>query len=361
MSKNLTYRQYSTLLINSFIGLGILSLASETAIIAKNNNYITVFIAGIISTTFTLFTSAYIFSKTSLNFMEILKKLYGKVIYRIIYLLFLLNFFIVESLVISQYATILHMNISSFIPSMLLIILVLLISSFTSNNTISTLGKLSELNSITLISLILLPIIYLPKLEIINIKPFFNNLWEISYALPSCILAYQGGEHSFFFIESINDRKNLIKINLICSIYIIFIYTIVTLSSTGYMGAELISKIKYSLILLVELMNLPIIGDLKVFFLIIWSAAILITISSNQYIIINGLKNLIHLKHKISNVLLNLFIFILLLVFSALQTYYPKLYANINNIFFPILYALILFFCILTFILFYFNRRKLYE
>lgn len=361
MNKKLTYRQYSTLLVNSFIGLGILSLASETAKVASNNNYIAVILAGFISTLLTLFTSAYIFSRTQLKFVNLLKVLYGKLFYRLIYLLFLINFFTVECLVISGYATILHMSISSFIPGYLLIILVLSISTFTSNNSISTLGKLSEINSVTLIALMLLPIVYLSKLESINIRPFLNNKWAIISALPTCILAYQGGEHSFFFIDNIEDRKKLLKVNIISGLYILFIYTLITIFSTGYMGAELISKIKYSLILLVELINLPIIGDLKAFFITIWSASILVTISSNQFIIIDTLKTTMNIKNKLSNICLNIGLFIALLIFSTLQSYYPWFYNIINNIFFPIIYGLILLFCTLTFILFLFYRRNSYD
>lgn len=354
MNDTISQKQYISLLISSFIGIGILSLSSDLCRISKEDAWISSLLGGI-HPLIILLCSYYIYKNANGQcFYQCLKDIYGKIIGIFLYIIFLLNYFLIESILINAYTEILKLSIANYIPIFITWCVIIFATSMTSYSGLKSLGRLSELTLPFIIPLLFIPYIYLWRGSYTNVLPIGNMGLSIFYAAPKAFLAYQGSENSYFLISSLKDEKDLWKDHLKSISKVILIYSSMVFTTIFYLGHELTCKIRYSLLFLIELIEIPILSDLRSIFLIAWSSAIILTISINQYIFIDGIKNIRNIKK------INIYIFNTLAILSMnlVYTYNKKALDFIEKIVFPGLYISIFFISIFSVLILYIKKKE---
>ena len=357
MNNQLTQNQYNSLIINSFVGIGILSLAYETSKVAKQDAWISVLISGVIPLLI-LFNSSYLHKKHgNMTFTNSLINIYGKFLGNVVIILFILNSILVQFITLSTYVEIVKYTIVDFLPNWLIAVSVILTTILTSYNGISGLGRFTEINTPFILIIFFIPLIYITKGSFSNISPIATNMINILYATPNAMLAYQGGENAYFFQPYISKEKELFLENIKCLLLLMFIYTVVVFVTIYYLGYELTSKYKYSLLFLVKLVELPILSDLRSTFLLIWSSSILITLAINHYTFSNMLENIFTLNRKRTYIINYIIIISLYLTSESNRAITMFIYDTL----FPIVFFSILFISTLSTIILIFKKEDKYH
>ncbi|WMJ81155.1 GerAB/ArcD/ProY family transporter [Clostridium sp. MB40-C1] len=354
MNDKITHNQYTAIILSSFIGVGIVSLASETSKKAHQCSWISILISGLFPLIM-LLVASYVDKKMyHEDFSYILESLYGKFLGKLLLLIFLINAFLSQSLIISGYIKILKLSISVYMPSILILVLIILITMYTTTKKLTTLGRLCELSLYFTVPLLFLPLLYINFGHKTHLMPCFENAKAIVSAIPTSFNAYGGSEISFFLFASISNRKNTTKHNIFPALIVTLIYTFITAITVYFFGWKLTSKTDYSLLFVFKLVRPAIFSDFTSFFMIIWSTSILLTLSIEQFIMCYCLSKIFNLNYEKTLYIGIPFVLLLNLISIISNKFIVKILKPMFN------YVLILIFiwCIVTFIVTFFKTRK---
>ncbi|MCY6958660.1 GerAB/ArcD/ProY family transporter [Clostridium brassicae] len=354
MNDKITHNQYTAIILSSFIGVGIVSLASETSKKAHQCSWISVLMSGTFPLII-LLISSYVDKKMNhADFSYILENLYGKFLRQIFLFMFLINPILLQCLVISGYIEVLKLSISVYIPSILILLLLILIIMYTTTKNLTILGRLCELSLYFTLPLLFVPLLYINNGNKTYLMPYFENAKAIIFAMPASFQAYSGAEISFFLFAFISNRKNTIKHNLFPAGMVTLLYTFITAITVYFFGWTLTSKTDYSLLFVFKLVRPAIFSDFTSFFMIIWSTAILITLSVEQFMMSYCISKIFNLDYKKTNYI-NIPIILLL---SLITTMNKDFRIQILKPLYTYVSILIFIWCIVTFIVTFFKTRK---
>jgi spore germination protein len=317
MNNKITRRQYISLLLSSLIGIGILSLPSEVCRIAKQDGWISVALGGLFPL-YLLFTASYIHKKMNYeDFANITKKLYGKYLSLLIFIIISVSSLIYHVSIIANYTNIMKASISEFIPKVAIVGIITFLTINTSRNGLTIIGYLSEIALYFIIPLLLLPIIFIPKGSLTNVQPFFSSGKDILSAAPKGLLAYSGPEIAFITLHFITNKRKPYKSAMLATSIIVFLYTSTVFITIYYFGWKLTSKINFPLLFMYELIKVPILSDSKALFILVWSIAIFIVCNIYQFSICYYGSKIFNCEYKkISNI-----IFVVIFSLSSYAAY----------------------------------------
>lgn len=320
MNKNkITQNQYMFIVIGGMIGVGILSLPSGLCNVAHQQGWIPVFIGGLYPL-FIVITASIIDNKTNhASFWEVNNQIYGKILSHIFIFIFFLNYLIIFSSVMSGFTNLLMKTNSRFIPRIYIILPGLILIALITKCGIYMVGRISELYFYLSLPLLVIPLFFLGKGSIINIKPIFSSFNEILKAIPGSFYAFGGCEISYLIISNISNRRNTKKAGIIAALITIAIYAFIVFYTIYCIGWEMASRIDYSLLYVIQSIPIPIISNFTSLFLFLWTAVILKTLVIECYGISCLLSTLIKIDYKKAN-----FIFlpiVLVFIFSFMPEY----------------------------------------
>ena len=298
MENKITHNQYTALILNSFIGIGIVTLAGDLSKDAMQSAWISAIIGGVLPL-FVLFSSAYVAKK--LNYCEfkyLAERVYGKYFSKIVPFVFILDSMLYIPIITTNYTKILKASISQFIPNILIIMLFIFITTFTVFKGITVLGRLSEISIYFILSIVFVLLFFAGKGNIKNTQPIISSYKNIFDAVPKSLLAYQGGEVCFFLFGYITNRKNLKKNAILITSVVTFFYSFIVFITIYFLGWELTSKTNHVLLFIFETQNLHIISDLKAVFIVFWSNSIFLTTSIMYYPLAYSISYITKLSYK---------------------------------------------------------------
>ncbi|MCY6370160.1 GerAB/ArcD/ProY family transporter [Clostridium ganghwense] len=347
MNSKITQRQYTSIILSAFIGVGIISLASDVCKKAQQTGWISVFI-GCLYPLIVLLIASYIDNKMDHDdFWNIIKKLYGKYLGYIILLMFIIDSFFFQADIIAGYSNILKSSISDMFPHIIIVSIVILLSITTTRKGLTIIGRLCEFCLYFIFIIIFTPIVYLDGGYITNLQPYFDSTEKIISAVPESLFAYQGSEIAFFIIASISNRKSTKKSGIWATLMTALLYTFTVFMSIYYLGWELTSQLKFPVLFLFKQMQPPIFSDFTALFMIIWSTVIIITLSIEQFFLCYSISKMFNLNYKKSCDIVLPFILILSLIAAIYDTFRIK----VVDIVTPYLALLIFIWAVISFIL----------
>lgn len=274
INNKITEHQYIALVHSAMIAVGILSLSQSVAGNAHQQGWISVLIGGVYPI-IVVVAAAYIDKKMNhIDFWEINKKVYGKVLAYPIVLTFFASTLFFEISIISGFTNVLNLTIVNFIPNYIILILVSLLTVYSALYGLTNIGRLCELFFYLMIGFIVLMIFFVSRGDIRNIKPVISSFKDIIKALPATLYSYTGVELSYIFIAFITNRKNTKKAGIIAVFTIIGIYALNVFITIYSVGWELTSEVSYPLLYLVATVHLPLIENFTALLMFLWSSII---------------------------------------------------------------------------------------
>lgn len=317
MNNKITQRQYIAILLSSLIGIGILSLPSVVCRIAKQDGWVSAALGGLFPF-YLLVTASYIQKKMNYeDFANITKKLYGKYLSCLIFIIISISLLIYQISIISSYTNIMKSSIGEFVPKVVIVGMITFLTINTSKNGLTIIGRLSEISIYFVIPLLLLPIIFISKGSITNVQPFFSSGKDILFGSAKGVLAYTGPEIAFIILPFITNKKKPYKSAVIVTSIIVFLYTFTVFIAIYYLGWQLTSKIDFPLLFMYELIEVPILADSKALFILIWSITIFITSNIEQFSLCYYGSKIFNCEYKKVSYIISILIFTL----SSYSTY----------------------------------------
>lgn len=280
----LTPNQFSMLIIFSVVAIGILSIPNEVVITAKQDGWISVFLAGIYPS-YVVISAVYVArNHPNENILALNKKFFGKILGSILNILQLLVFSFLAVTEASGISNFLRVYIIDFLPSFRVMFLLIALAAFCSYKGLKAIGKTSEIVFWGMILTATIGILALVKGSFLNVMPIFGSGYvNILKGIKGATFAYSGIEIVLLLYPYINDNNKL-KATCIKSVTLICIgYTWVTFATIYYLGHRVIPKAMWSSLFIIESLRLPIINNFRFIVMFLWTFVSITAVSLDFY------------------------------------------------------------------------------
>lgn len=302
------------ILTGTIINMGFLYLPSSVGIYAKQDGWITIIIASIYPLYIALCSIYLKYKHSDENILALNNKYFGNILGTFCNFVFIFQFMLF--LCSSASATFNFIKAYTSIPinNVTFVLMFLIIGAFTANLGMNVLIKISGFIFYLIIPTFLTGLSVLKYGSVLNLLPVgssgFKNIFLGSF---NTIYAYGGMEALLIIYSNYKDKKKLTKYSLLTTLFIIVIYTMITLLIGIYWENPLVQKTLWPSIYIVESIRNPIINNLRFFLLYFWTIVTLKSISLYFYFI-NEILSYTFRKFKIND--FYLFIYLLAIPLS---------------------------------------------
>lgn len=287
--------QLTCMLIGSMIGLGILYLASDVGKNCGQNGWIAVII-GAVYPFFVVMMASYIQKKyPDHNILMVNRICFGK------YGGWLLNFALLGFFVL--YGTsiaagidnLLRTYVVPFLNSIKILIILMLLACYTSYKGLKILGRTNEMLFYLTLALMVFPFVAFVNGWIGNMMPFFDvSPFDLIKGSMNSAFSYGGVEIILLVYSDISDKRRLKSAALKAVLITMIIYTLAVFITTYYLDTDLSKKVYWPFLAVTKTVEIPIINNFRLIFMVVWSVIIFKTISNNYYsasVIVSDLFN----------------------------------------------------------------------
>jgi spore germination protein len=291
-SNQITYTQFTYIIVGTMIGTGVLSLPNQMAKAAYQDGWLSALI-GAIYPLYIVVIAIY-FSKKfpEDNILSLSKKCLGKFLGGIASIIFTLQFFIGIASVTAGFTNIARVYIVQFLTPIKLIVLILMVGLYGTYQDLKIIGRVNEIVFYLMLVLLFIPLISLRDGSLLNISPFLGSGFKnILKGGMQAGFAYSGVEIIFLIYPNVIDKKAVKSSALKAVAISATIYTYLTFTTIYFIGPDIALKPHWSVMLLNETINLPYINSFRFIFMYLWSIIIFKTVINLYYSFTYGLSN----------------------------------------------------------------------
>lgn len=280
----ITYQEFTYIIIGAIFGVGILSLPNQLAEVSKQDGWISAVVGGIYPLYIAL-TTIYISSKfPNDDVLSVGKKIFGKFLGSILNFLFFGHFFVNLIGITTGAMRLSIVYIVGFLTVFKISIVVIILAVYGSLLGLKVIGRLNEFMYYLKVVLMIIPLIALKDGSLLNVSPIFGSgIKNIVSASVRSVFAYAGIEVMLLYYPYLNDKAAIKKGALKSTFVMILIYTYITFLTIYYAGPNIVVKSFFSVSLLNESINLPFINSFRFFFMYTWIMIVFKTIIDNYY------------------------------------------------------------------------------
>jgi spore germination protein len=268
----LTSGQTMGLLVGFAIGPEFLKLPNLMVKTAGQNGWISAAIAIVYPLYVVLIASVIIKKHPRDNLLIINKKYFGKVIGNILNFIFMLQFIVYTSSIVSEFDRIARVYIVGFLTTTKIIFICLCSSVYAATRGIKTLGKISEATIYFIIAVLVITVTVFQEGSVVNIKPVFENGFSrILGTAAKTFYFYTGFEALLLIHPFAKDAKTIRASALKAVILSGFIWVWSVFATIYYLGIDIIPHKLWSFFMVFDSVNLPIINNVRYIFMFVWA------------------------------------------------------------------------------------------
>ncbi|MBZ2175090.1 endospore germination permease [Schnuerera sp. xch1] len=289
MQRNTISNQHiKALLVTTIIGVGMLSLPSELAMILENDGWIAIILAGLMLIPFLIIIDKLFSMFPNKSIFEIGREVMGPTIFGIILIIQAIYTIIVLAYTVRIFGEVIKVYILETTPIEVIIITMLLATAYLSRSKIEVLGRMAVMIYPIIIGLVVfLLAVTLPDMDYTNIFPIFNaDYKQLPRGIMTAVFSYTGYEIIFLCYNYSDDNKNTLKYVLRGLIVVTCVYLIVFFTSLSSFGIYQLKREIWPSVAVVKEVNLPgyFLENLDGIMLAIWVIAIYASLTSIFYI-----------------------------------------------------------------------------
>ncbi|MEH7419089.1 endospore germination permease [Neobacillus drentensis] len=300
-SKNrITKKQLVFMIIQAQIGVGILSLPHDVALIAKQDGWMSTLIAGVIS-------QGIIFSYwglcrrfPSLSLYQILPELLGKFAGKLLMLCYALYFMVTGSLVLARYSDILDKWILPRTPNWITMVLILITCIYIVNEGLTSIARFYVLVSPILFVLLVLIAYAMKDANFLYIFPVGDHsILTILKGSKEAAFSMLGFELFLFIHPHVQSsgKEKLIAITT-ANIFVTFFYTSLVFAALVYFEPNVdIGLTPEPLLYMIKAYSFQVIERTDLFFLSLWLVIVATSIANWLLLSAMGFASLFRKKH----------------------------------------------------------------
>lgn len=299
----ITNKQLVFYIIQAQIGVGILSLPHDVALVAKQDAWMSTLLAGVMSQViiFGFWGLCKRFPSSSLY--QILPKLLGRVIGKVVILCYALYFMITGSLVLARYSDIIDKWILPSTPNWITMLLILITCIYIVNEGLTSIARFYVLVSPILIVLIVLILNSMKDANLLYLFPIGDHsIQTIMKGSKEAAFSMLGFE-VFLFIHPFVQSSGKEKLRAITTsnIFVTFFYTFMVFASLIFF--EPIRDIALTpepLLYMIKAYSFQILERTDLFFLSLWLVIVATSIANWLLLSAMGLASLVKKKNYAS-------------------------------------------------------------
>lgn len=313
----ITQGQFMFFVIQSQMGVGVLSLPHKMQAIAKGGGWISTLIAGLAVQVILLILWALCRRFPSDTIYSFLPKITGKLVGNLLGLVYIGYFLFSAGIVLSNFADIIGKWVLQSTPRWALLILTILTCMYLAKENLRVIARLFVISSLSIIVMVLLSLIGYVKMNIDYIFPIMEEGWVgIFGAANEALLPLVGYEVILViypFVEGKSGGK--LKAASLGNLVITLFYTFEVFTSLVIFSPAVMPAILEPLLYMLKGFSFQIIQRIDLIFLSLWVFVVSTVIVSQIYMATMGLGRLFHQgKHKKAVPYAALIIFILAMI-----------------------------------------------
>ncbi|WP_066048547.1 GerAB/ArcD/ProY family transporter [Robertmurraya korlensis] len=298
MKKNknkVTNKQLVFMIIQAQIGVGILSLPHDVALVAKQDGWISTLLAGVISQVIILIIWGLCRRFPSLSLYQILPNLLGKVLGKFITLSYALYFMVTGSLVLARYSDIIDKWILPRTPNWITMVLVLITCIYIVGAGVTSIARFYVLVSPILFLLIVLISYSLKDANFLYIFPIGGtDLQTIFKGTKEAAFSMLGFELFLFihpFVQA--SGKGKLKAITTANIFVTTYYTFMVFASLVYFETNTdIALTPEPLLYMIKAYSFQVLERTDLFFLSLWLIVVATSIANWLFLSAMGFASL---------------------------------------------------------------------
>ncbi len=251
--------QISILLINTIIGVGILSLPRTLAESMGTSGWISIIINGLIVMVLVSIIVKLMEMYKGKNIFEISQELIGTVLTYIVMTFFAIYNIVLASFVVRVFSEVVKLLLLYSTPIHFVIITMLLVATYTIRCGIETMARFTLIIlPFLIIPVVVISIVLIPDLDYSNLLPLFRfNATQLIKSIHTAFFSFSGFELLLIYMAYSEKPKSVLKYNLISVAVVIAIYVIYYLVSIARFGAAGLKVQIWPLLSLTKTVEIP--------------------------------------------------------------------------------------------------------
>ncbi|MDZ5711009.1 GerAB/ArcD/ProY family transporter [Jeotgalibacillus haloalkalitolerans] len=302
MQKNneVTGWQLFYLVIQTQIGVGVLSLPRDITLEAGHDAWISVILGGVLIQLVLLIFLWLLLRVGELSYFDIIIQSFGKAVGKVFIFCYLIYFLYILTVSSITFTKILSDWIYLDTPREILTILFLIPAAYCAGSKISHVARFSMIVSCLLPVLVILLIPVYSSPEFIHFFPIGSEgASAILGGLKASVLAYIGFEAFLYFSKYVkSNRQKELKKAAFSTSFVLFFYLFLVISTQLYFHVQEIVVVPYAVLYILKSLSFVIVERIDLIFLTLWIVVALTSFINYLYVAAEETKILFNLKGR---------------------------------------------------------------
>ncbi|WP_164908498.1 GerAB/ArcD/ProY family transporter [Halobacillus litoralis] len=292
--QKLSRRQFFFIIIQTQIGVGVLSIPYELHKVAKQDGWISLLIAGLLLQLVLFVLWALARNYPELTLFQINEKLFSKWLGKFISFVYIIYFLGVGTLIILLFGRMISLWVLPNTPLWVLALLMIAACIYLVDGGLLIMGRVYTMFSFLLVVLILLVTYSMKEMNIIYLFPILETGWgKIFTGVNKAILSFFGFIVSLVIFPKVEGKpKDKLKTIFLAHWFVVVFYLYIVLASFTFFSTKELPLVPEPLLYMLKSFELPVIARIDLFFISIWIISVATSYATYVYMASIGLKEI---------------------------------------------------------------------
>lgn len=305
-------RQFFFILVQTQIGVGVLSLPNELHQVSKQDGWISLLVAGVVLPIVLLILWMIAKRYEDLSFFQINEKLFTKWGGRALSLLYICYFVSVGVLIVLLFGRMISLWVLPNTPFWVMEFCIITVGLYLTNGGLLVLARFYTMVSLLLLLLITLSFYSFQESHLMYLLPVGESgITKILLGAKEALLSFFGFFVSIVIFSRVEgSAKERFKTMLQAHFFVTFFYLLTLIISYTFFSTKEISFVPEPLLYMLKSFELPFVARVDLFFISMWFVSVATSFTTYLFMAGEGLKEVFRLKTaKSMNLAISIIIF----------------------------------------------------
>lgn len=287
-------RQFFFIIIQTQIGVGVLSVPFELHSAARQDGWISLLIGASILPLVLLAIWGTVKNFPDDSLFQISEKIFFKWGGRALTLGYVLYFVSVGTLIIILYGRMISLWVLPSTPLWIIAFLMIVVCCYLISGGLLVMGRVYTMVSVLILILFGVIIYSAKEMNIVYLFPMLENGWgRVLKGVNEALFSFLGYIVSLFIYSKVmGTHKQKLRVMLYAHCFVFFFYFIIVFVSFTYFSTKEITLVPEPILYMLKAFELPIIARLDLFFISIWVVNVATTFGTYLYMASLGVSHL---------------------------------------------------------------------
>ncbi|NMB26905.1 MAG: endospore germination permease [Tissierellia bacterium] len=251
--------QIKALIITSIVGVGVLSLPSDVALILDNDGWIAIVLSGLITIPFIVMIDRIFKMYPNKNFFQIGREVLSPILFDLFLIIISVYVILLLAYTTRTFAEVIKAYLLETTPTEIIIITMLFAVSYIARGKLEDIARMALIIYPIIIGFIIfLLVINLPNMDYTHIYPIFDIKFKaMPKATIAALFSYIGYEFIILALPYVEDNKQTLSYSLRGMFFIIGIYLIIFFITLSQYGIDQLKREIWPSIAVIKEVDLP--------------------------------------------------------------------------------------------------------